>query len=127
MNTYKKISHIVLLLIVLLAFSCEESNLSYSGMPIDNEILGTWQRTYSVVSQQNAITVYTDTINFNSSNLGDLKNYRFNDIEVCRRFQFYTNGDSIYLLFNDNNKEEIWPYYIRNDSLIISERLPYKR
>lgn len=127
MHTYKKISLIVTLLFILLTFSCEESNLSYSGMPIDNEILGNWQRTYSVVSDQMAITVYTDTIKFNSSNLGDLKVYRFNDIEASRRFQFYTEENSIYLLFYDSDKEEIWPYYIRNDSLIISERLPYKR
>ncbi len=127
MKAFKRISLYVPLLFVLLTFSCEESKVNYSGLPIDTEILGNWHRSYSVVDNQMGITVYTDSIEFSSSNLGDLSIYKFTAFETKSSFQFYTEENKIYILFNDSDKEEIWPYYIRNDSLIISERLPFKR
>ena len=126
MNANKIISISIPLLFVLLTLSCEKSDMIYTDMPLDNDLIGNWQRTYSVVSDQMAITVFTDTLEFNFSNIGNLKIYKFNDLEIIRSFQYYCTDNNIYLKFDDKDLDEIWPYTIRNDSLII-DSLPYKR
>ena len=94
-------------------------------MPIDRELLGEWHRSYNRVSDLTWITVYTDSIKFNSNNLGNHRIFKFRDLDSYYTFQYYTEDNTIFLKFDERN--EIWTYTIRNDSLFVSGTIPYIR
>jgi hypothetical protein len=102
--------------------SCEKSEpddreLFDIILPIDSEILGDWHRSFSVRGDQNSITVYTDSLRFNTTNFGSVRHYKFRDLWFCDTFQFYNTTDStIFLKYDEGN--ETWTYVIRNDSPI---------
>lgn len=119
------------LILLLCLCSCEKSEsdnreLFHNFMPIDRELLGEWHRSFSVRGDQNSITVYTDSLKLNTSNLGSISHYKFYDFWYCDTFQFYNSADStIFLAFDEGN--ETWTYAIRNDSLFFTGTIPYIR
>ncbi len=121
---------IVTLILLFCLYSCEKSEsddreLFPKIMPIDSELIGEWHRSYNRVSDHTWITVYTDSLRFNTTNFGSIRHYRFRDLWFCDTFQFYTADNTIFLKYDDRNEK--WTYAIRNDSLFVSGTVPYIR
>lgn len=116
---------------ILLLTCCEKSEsddreLFPNTMPIDNELLGEWHRHLFMRDDHNAITIYTDSLEFNATNFGSISHYKFRDLWFSDTFYFYNSTDStIFLKFDDRNAE--WTYTIRNDSLLVTGTFPYLR
>ena len=127
----QKIPALLTLVFFFCLFSCEKSEsdnpeLFYNILPTDRELLGEWHRSFSVRGDHNSITVYTDSLRFNTTNYGSIKHYKFRNLWYCDTFQFYNSTDStIFLKYDEVN--ETWTYKIRNDSLFITGSIPYIR
>ena len=124
-----KISIGSLIGILLISFACtnEDQIGSYSGKSVDDLIIGKWNTSYSSRDLNNGITVFYDTITFNSSNKGYHKIYEFNNIRFSNPFQFFTEGNSLHLKYDQIEGEILWTYSILNDSLILKGNKIYKR
>jgi hypothetical protein len=129
-----RISHtipaLLILMFLLCPCSCEKSEsdnreLFPTALPIDRELLGEWHRSYNIVSNYTWITVYTDSIVFNSDNLGLYSSYKFRDLWFSDTFQFYTKDDTVFFKYEE--RKDQWTYVIRNDSLLIHGSLPFLR
>ena len=119
---------IVTLILLFCLYSCEKSEsddreLFPNIMPIDIELIGEWHRSFSVRGDQNSITIYTDSLRFNTTNFGSIRHYQFRDLWFFDTFQFYTEDNTILLKYDERN--ETWTYAIRNDSLFIHGTIPY--
>jgi hypothetical protein len=131
MSASQNIPLIVTFILSFCLCSCEKSvtddrELFPNTMPIDSDILGEWHRSFSVRGDQNSITVFTDSLRFNTSNFGSIRHYKFHDLWFCDTFQFYNTADSTIFLKSDE-WNETWTYAIRNDSLFVSGTIPYIR
>ena len=115
--------------IILLLFACtnEDQIGGFSGKSVDDLIIGKWNTSYSSRDLNNGITVLFDTRTFNSSNQGYHKIYEFNNIRFSNPFQFYTEGSSLHLKYDQIEDEVLWTYSILNDSLILKGNKIYKR
>ena len=124
-----KISIGSLICIILISFACtsEDQIGSFSGKSVDDLIIGKWNTSYSSRDLNNGITVFFDTITFNSSNQGYHIIYEFNNLRFSNPFQFYTEGSSLHLKYNQIEDEVLWTYSILNDSLILKGNKIYKR
>ena len=121
---------IVTLMFIFCLCSCEKSesddrDLFPNTMPIDNELLGEWHRHLSMRDDHNAITIYTDSLEFNTTNFGSINHYKFRDLWFSDTFYFYTIDNTIFLNYDDRNEK--WNYSIRNDSLFVSGTFLYIR
>ena len=130
MRVSQKIPALLTLVLFLFLCSCEKSEsddreLFPKIMPIDSELIGEWHRSYNRVSDHTWITVYTDSIKFNSNNLGYYRIFKFRDLDSYYTFQYYTEDNTIFLKIDERN--EIWTYEIRSDSLFIPGTIPYIR
>ena len=113
--------YLQILIVLFLFVSCTKSDEGYTGKNIDNEILGKWNKQYSVRDQNNGITLYSDTIYFNLDNSGIWIRYKFKEIDNSDPFSFYTDDNTIYLRFEKTGVENIWEYKIQLDTLIINK------
>ncbi len=130
MRVSQNILIMVTFILLFCFFSCEKSeteeSVSYSNMPVDNRLIGAWYKSYSVVGDHNSISVWTDSIQFNSNNTGSRRIIRLGpEPEINYTFEFYTEDRTIYLIYDEGNEK--WTYAIRNDSLFIFGRIPYIR
>ena len=131
MSENQNIPTLLTLMLVLCLCSCEkaesdERELFPDTLPIDCELLGEWHRSFNMVSDYTWITVYTDSIKFNSDNMGLYRSFRFRDLWFCDTFQFYIEDHNIY--FKSNVwRNGTWTYAVHNDSLYISGTSPYIR
>lgn len=111
---------LIFTIIGLLVLSCKKTDHINDNLTNGNLIAGKWIRSYSsveLVYMMYSITSWTDVITFEESHFGDLKIYRFLDLDTIIPFQYYTDNDTL-LLQMDQNREK-WTYSIRNDSLIM--------
>ena len=124
-----KISIGSLIGIILISFACtnEDQIGSFSGKSVDDLIIGKWNTSYSSRDLNNGIAVFFDTITFNSNNQGYHKIYEFNSLHFSHPFQFYTEGSSLHLKYDQIEDEVLWTYSILNDSLILKGNKIYKR
>jgi hypothetical protein len=130
MRIRQNIQALLILMLLLCPCSCEKSEsddreLFPNTLPIDRELLGEWHRSYNIVSNYTWITVYTDSIVFNSDNLGLYSSYKFRDRWFSDTFQFYTKDDIVFFKYEE--RKDQWTYIIRNDSLLIHGSLPFLR
>jgi hypothetical protein len=117
----------LLLFIFFLLSSCEKSKETYKGKPIDIQLIGEWTRSYSSVSQDMQITLYTDSIIFKSDNTGIWSTYRFRAIESSSNFNFFTSLDTIHLMYTQKNNYLELMYDVKGDSLILDKNNIFKR
>ena len=124
-----KISIGSLICIILISFACtnEDQIGIFSGKSADDLIIGKWNTSYTSRDLNNGITVFSDTITFNSSNHGYHKIYEFNSLHFSHSFQFYTEGSSLHLKYDQIEDEVLWTYSILNDTLILKGSMIYKR
>jgi hypothetical protein len=115
--------------VILISFACtnEDQNGYFSGNSVDDMIIGKWNTSYSSRDLNNGITVFFDTITFNSNNHGYHKIHEFNSLHFSHSFQFYTEGSTLHLKYDQVEGEVLWTYSIRNDSLILKDNNIYKR
>jgi hypothetical protein len=130
MRENQSIPALLTLMLVLCLCSCEKSEsddreLFPDTLPIDRELLGEWHRSYNMVRDYTWITVYTDSIKFNSDNLGIFRSFKFRDLWFCDTFQFYTKDDTIFFKYEE--RKDQWTYVIRNDSLLLHGSSPFLR
>jgi len=109
------------LIVLFLFVSCTKSDEIFTGKNIDNEILGEWNKQYSVRDQNNGITLYSDTIFFNHDNSGIWIRYKFNEVDNSDPFSFYTEENTLHLRFEKTGVQNNWEYKIQLDTLIINK------
>ena len=118
-----------LLGIFLISFACTNKDQldTYSGRSVDDLIIGEWNKSYSSRDLNNGITVFYDTITFESNNQGYHKIYKFNALDFSHSFQFYTEDKFLRIKYDQFEDEDHWSYSIRNDSLILGDNKIYLR
>ncbi|MGQ1785031.1 MULTISPECIES: hypothetical protein [unclassified Saccharicrinis] len=97
----------------------EEARLDFLNATLDEQIVGTWVQGGMSKDLDNAITVWTDSIRFNSDNTGSQSVYQFKDLYSHLSFNYYTERDSLFI-FVKGKRHASWHYEIRNDSLMLS-------
>jgi hypothetical protein len=120
MKVNQKIFTVLVIMLTALILSCEKSQDDYSIKPIDTNLIGIWKNTYSTRDLFNMITVFTDTLSFNSDNSGSWYMYRFSEPESKSSFNFFTENNLIHLKFKESGDQNLLIYEVRNDSLILS-------
>jgi hypothetical protein len=130
MRRSQNILVIAIFVLIYCFFSCDKSEskeiIDYFNMPVDENLIGDWHKSYSVVGDQNSISVWTDSIQFNSNNSGSRRIHKLGPVpDSYFTFEFYTEDNTIFLKYDVGNEK--WTYVIRNDSLFIRGRIPYVR
>jgi hypothetical protein len=120
MKVIQKIFIVLIIMITALILSCEKSQKVYSNKTFDNNLIGVWKNTYSTRDLNNGITIFTDTLSFNSDNSGSWYMYRFSEPESKSSFNYFTENNLIHLKFKESGDQNLLTYEVRNDSLILS-------
>jgi hypothetical protein len=125
MKASLKIYVILGILITTLILSCKKSEDNYPNKSIDINLIGVWKSSYSIRDLDNGITVFIDTLSFNSDNSGRWDTYRFSEPYYKNPFIYFTENNKIHLNFTKSGYEEVFIYEVRNDSLLITGSLTF--
>lgn len=114
---------------IAILYSCEKTYEkipeSYLGKNLDNHLIGYWYKTYSTRDAQNAITIFTDTIQFRLNNSGSQTIYKFTEFENSFSFEYYTENNFVFIRPEGNEDAIPRNYHIRNDTLYFSGGIGY--
>lgn len=121
----KKIIFVTLFFLISVLSSCEKSIDSFLGKNADENLIGTWTRTYSTRDINNSISFFTDTIEFRSDNNGHQRIFVFDEPWNSFSFQYYTQDSVIYMRPSGTMDSPPRIYSIDNDSLTLMGGIPY--
>ena len=116
---------IIFMLLLSVLSSCDKPTDDFTGNHIDENIIGTWSRTFSTRDANNSITLFADTIEFRSDNTGNQRIFAFDQPWHSYSFQFYTQDSILYIMDTGSKNSPPRSFSIQNDSLTLMGGIPY--